>query len=89
MHTPARAVGSHTRAPIAQGPMASGEEVDMANMDDLWTARRFAMWKYGTREPTKGQVQTVMRMCQDGKLPAAKVGREWRIDVSKILEVFA
>lgn len=57
-------------------------------MDCLWTVRRFAKWKYETYEPTKAQVNAVSRQCRDGVLPAAKVGREWRIDVARILEVF-
>ena len=57
-----------------------------AYMDDLWTVRRFAKWKYGTDEPTKAQENSIRHMCQDGTLPAAKVGREWRIDTMRILE---
>ena len=64
-----------------------GGEVD-ERMASLWTTAKFASWKFGVDEPTAAQVNTVIRMCQDGVLPAAKVGREWRIDVSKILEVF-
>ena len=55
-------------------------------MDELWTARRFAAWKYETDEPTQGQVNTVLKMCQRGTLPAVKIGREWRIDTRQILE---
>ena len=53
-----------------------------------WTTTRFARWKFDVDKPSKAQVNTVIRMCQDGVLPAAKVGKEWRIDVGKILEVF-
>lgn len=60
-------------------------------MDDLWTVRRFARWKYelpdGT-EPKKSQVNTVTKLCRDGKLPAMKLCGEWRIDVSEIMKGF-
>ena len=52
----------------------------------LWTVEKFARWKYDTDAPTKAQRNMVTRMCQQGRLPAVKVGREWRIDVRKILE---
>ena len=58
-------------------------------MDDLWTVRRFCRWKYnlpdGT-EPKKSQVNTVSKLCRDGKLPAVKLCGEWRIDVSEIMK---
>ena len=57
-------------------------------MDSLWTVKRFARWKYETDEPTKAQINVVGRQCKDGTLPARKVGKQWRIDVAKILEVF-
>ena len=57
-------------------------------MDDLWTVRRYCVWKYnlpdGT-EPKKSQVNTVSKLCRDGKLPAVKLCGEWRIDTSEIL----
>ena len=52
----------------------------------LWSVGKFAKWKYETDEPTKAQHNTVLHMCQEGTLPAVKIGREWRIDVRKILE---
>ena len=58
-------------------------------MDDLWTIRRFCRWKYGLaegEEPKKSQVNTVSQMCRDGKLPAAKVCGEWRIDTTEIMK---
>ena len=55
-------------------------------MEDLWTVKRFAKWKYETDEPTKSQINTVIRMCRDGVLPAAKVGKQWRIDTAEILK---
>lgn len=55
-------------------------------MDCLWTVKRFAAWKYGTDEPTKSNVNQVYRMCKEGNLPALKLGKQWRIDVRKILE---
>ena len=58
-------------------------------MDDLWTVRRYCIWKYnlpdGT-EPKKSQVNTVSKLCRDGKLPAMKLCGEWRIDVSEIMK---
>lgn len=54
-------------------------------MDDLWTVKRFACWKYETDEPTKAQENAVTSMCREGILPAAKVGREWRIDTAEIV----
>lgn len=58
-------------------------------MDALWTIRRFARWLYELpdgAEPTKGQLNTVTKMCREGLVPAVKVGRQWRIDTGKILE---
>ena len=55
-------------------------------MDSLWTVKRFARWKYECDEPTKGQLNSVERMCRNGTLPARKIGREWRVDVHAILE---
>lgn len=55
-------------------------------MDDLWSVKRFAKWKYETEEPTKAQLNSVARMCQRGTLPAGKVGSEWRIDTAEILK---
>ena len=54
-------------------------------MDDLWTAERFAKWKYETDEPTKSQIVCVYQWCRDGRLPATKVCGQWRIDTSQIL----
>lgn len=54
-------------------------------MDDLWTVKRFAKWKYETDEPTKAQINTVIRMCRNGVIPAGKVGKEWRIDTAEIV----
>lgn len=58
-------------------------------MDELWTIRHFARWRYDlpeSKEPTKGQLNTVTKMCRDGTVPAVKVGTQWRIDTRKILE---
>ena len=60
----------------------------MIGLDDLWTVRRFARWKYELgpdEEPSKPQMNSVERMCKEGTLPAVKVGREWRIDTAEIL----
>ena len=67
------------------------KEVEMTydeRMGYLWTVRKFAAWKYGTDEPTRANVKTVNDMCREGKLPARKVGKEWRINVRMILEEF-
>ena len=58
-------------------------------MDNLWSVKRFCRWRYDLDEgatPTKGQVNTVEKMCRDGVLPAVQVGRQWRIDTRKIME---
>ena len=55
-------------------------------MDDLWTVRRFASWKYGNDEPTEAQVNTIRQMCKQRKLPCTRIGKEWRIDTRRILE---
>ena len=55
-------------------------------MDCLWTVKRFARWKYETDEPSKSNINQVGRMCVEGKLPAVKVGGQWRIDVRQILK---
>ena len=57
-----------------------------SRMDSLWTVRRFAAWKYGVDEPTDSQTNTVRWMCTNGKLPSVRIGKEWRIDVRRILE---
>lgn len=68
------------------------EEVDMATtdemMDCLWSVKRFARWLYeldDADEPSKSQINYIGHMCKDGKLPAVKVGKKWRIDVRRIL----
>jgi len=58
-------------------------------MDDLWSVKRFCRWRYELAdgvEPTKSQENIVTKMCRDGTLPAVKVGAQWRIDTSRILE---
>ena len=58
-------------------------------MDALWTIKRFARWRYELpdgAESTKGQLNTVTKMCREGIVPAVKVGTQWRIDTRKILE---
>ena len=57
-------------------------------MADLWDAKRFARWRYDVREPTKAQLNVVLRMCAEGKLPARKIGRKWYIDTREILRGF-
>ena len=54
-------------------------------MDSLWTVRRYAKWKHGTDAPTKAQENYARRQCADGRLPAAKFGNEWRIDMVALL----
>lgn len=58
-------------------------------MENLWSIRRFCKWRYELpdgAEPTKGQLNSVTRMCREGTLPAVKVGKQWRIDTGKIIE---
>ena len=70
-----------TRA-VLRGLLQRREE---ERVDDLWTVKRFAKWKYETDEPTKAQINTVIRMCRNGVIPAGKVGKEWRIDTAEIM----
>lgn len=58
-------------------------------MDYLWTIKRFCRWRYELpdgAEPTKGQINTVSKMCREGVLPAVRVGNQWRIDTKRIME---
>ena len=58
-------------------------------MDYLWTIKRFCRWRYELpdgEEPTKGQINTVSKMCREGVLPAVRVGNQWRIDTKRIME---
>lgn len=57
-------------------------------MQSLWTVKKFACWKFETENPSTSQLTTVCRMCKNGTLPAAKIGKEWRIDVANIMEEF-
>ena len=60
-------------------------------MDHLWSIKRFCRWRYELADdavPTRGQVNTVERMCRDGVLPAVRVGRQWRIATRTSMEAF-
>ena len=57
-----------------------------AQLSDLMTARQFCYIKYRDRlkdgKPTQAQVNTVTKMCKDGKFKRAfKIGRSWYIDL--------
>lgn len=72
-------------APLGAGALNERGE----NVDNLWSIKRFARWRYELpdgAEPTKGQLNTVTKMCREGTVPAVKVGTQWRIDTRKILE---
>lgn len=63
----------------------------MTQMSDLWTVNDFARWKYGIPaglDVPKAKRNAVSRMCLNGTLPAKKVGKEWRINTRRFLEVF-
>lgn len=55
---------------------------------DLWPIERYCRWFYELADgerPTKSQQVTVSRQCNNGTLPAVKVGGRWFIDMSAIL----
>jgi excisionase family DNA binding protein len=63
--------GGNTAAPGSRGAFAIPESEARDSMDDVLSVREVALY-------LRLNVQTVYRLAREGKLPARKIGRQWR-----------